>query len=134
MPDDGQRAGIQRLASPQLKTSKSIYPLRLPTSIEAEAVRLAVEEGTGLNQFVATAVAEKVASLRTADFFLTRKSCGNREAFRLLMTRTGGALPQPGEELPEVESYAPYRIVTLLSVSITIDSREHIMVPLKWDS
>jgi hypothetical protein len=44
----------------------STYPLRLPVSIKAEAEKLAAQEGTSLNQFVATAVAEKLAVLRTA--------------------------------------------------------------------
>ncbi len=34
------------------------YPLRLPASIKSEAERLAAADGTSLNQFVATAVAE----------------------------------------------------------------------------
>ncbi len=83
-----------------MKTSVSTYPLRLPVSIKAEAERLAAQDGSSLNQFVATAVAEKIAALRAADFFTGRKGKGNRDAFRRLMTRTGGEPPQPGDELP----------------------------------
>ena len=82
-----------------MKTSVSTYPLRLPVSIKAEAERLAAQDGSSLNQFVATAVAEKIAALRTADFFTGRKGRSNREAFRRLMTRKGGEPPQPGDEL-----------------------------------
>ena len=46
------------------------YPLRLPHSIKAAVVRLAKEDGTSINQFVVTAVAEKIAALETASFFL----------------------------------------------------------------
>ena len=81
-------------------TRSPTYPLRLPASIKAEAERLAQEDGTSLNQFVATAVAEKVAAMRTAAYFAARKGRGDREAFRALMTRTGGQAPQPGDELP----------------------------------
>jgi hypothetical protein len=81
-----------------MKTAVSTYPLRLPVSIKAEAERLAAQDGSSLNQFVATAVAEKIAALRTAEFFTGRK--GNRDAFRRLMTRDGGEPPQPGDELP----------------------------------
>ena len=83
-----------------MKTSVSTYPLRLPVSIKAEAERLAAQDGSSLNQFVATAVAEKIAALRTAEFFTGRKGKGNRDAFRRLMTRDGGEPPQPGDELP----------------------------------
>jgi hypothetical protein len=83
-----------------MKTTVSTYPLRLPLSIKEEAERLAAQDGSSLNQFVATAVAEKIAALRTADFFTGRKGKSNREAFRRLMTRKGGERPQPGDELP----------------------------------
>ena len=36
------------------------YPLRLPASIKREAERLAAADGASFNQFVASAVAEKV--------------------------------------------------------------------------
>lgn len=48
----------------------STYPLRLPTSVKAEVVRRAKADGTSFNQFVATAVAEKLAAMNTAVFFL----------------------------------------------------------------
>lgn len=83
-----------------MKTTVSTYPLRLPVSIKEEAERLANQDGTSLNQFVATAVAEKIAALRTADFFTGRKGKGNREVFRRLLTREGGEPPQPGDEVP----------------------------------
>jgi hypothetical protein len=82
-----------------MKTAVSTYPLRLPSSLKAEAERLAAEDGSSLNQFVATDVAEKIEALRTADFFTGRKGKGNREAFRRLMTRRGGKPPQPGDEM-----------------------------------
>ncbi|WP_044561740.1 YlcI/YnfO family protein [Azospirillum sp. B4] len=81
-------------------TKTSTYPLRLPASVKAEAERLAAEDGTSLNQFVATAVAEKLAALRTAAYFIERSGRGDRTAFRALLTREGGAPPQPGDELP----------------------------------
>ena len=49
-----------------MKKAQSTYPLRLPTSVKAEVVRLAEKDGTSVNQFVATAVAEKLAAMNTA--------------------------------------------------------------------
>ena len=43
--------------------TQSTYPLRLPRSIKAEVERRAKEDGISINQFVATAVAEKLARL-----------------------------------------------------------------------
>ena len=79
----------------------STYPLRLPVSIKAEAERLAASEGTSLNQFVASAVAEKVAALRTASYFAERRGRADWPAFNRLMARDGGEPPQPGDEMPD---------------------------------
>lgn len=79
----------------------STYPLRLPASVKAEAERVAAEDGTSLNQFVATAVAEKLAAMRTEAFFAERRGKGDRVAFRTLLTRDGGQPPQPGDEVPD---------------------------------
>lgn len=81
----------------------STYPLRLPASIKAEAERLAATEGTSLNQFVATAVAEKVAALRTASYFAERKGRVDWAAFDRLMAPPGGEAPRAGDELPPEE-------------------------------
>jgi hypothetical protein len=78
----------------------STYPLRLPLSVKAEAERLAAAEGTSLNQFVASAVAEKVAALRTASYFAERRARADWAAFDRLMARTGGEPPRPGDEPP----------------------------------
>jgi len=50
--------------------TKSSYPLKLPQSLKEEAQRLAKSDGVSLNQFIATAVAEKVGTLNTVDEFL----------------------------------------------------------------
>jgi hypothetical protein len=84
-------------------TKTSTYPLRLPVSIKAEAEKLAAAEGTSLNQFVATAVAEKVAALRTASYFAERRGRADWDAFDRLMTRQGGEPPRPGDEMPGEE-------------------------------
>ena len=77
------------------------YALRLPTSTKAEAERLAAEDGSSLNQFVATAVAEKISSLRALRFFAHRKGKADWEAFDRLMQRKGGQKPAAGDEIPD---------------------------------
>lgn len=75
------------------------YPLRLPKSVKAAAEQLAREEGISLNQLVATAVAEKLAVMRTAAFFAERLERADPERLRALLTRVGGAEPIEGDEL-----------------------------------
>jgi hypothetical protein len=86
-----------------MTTGTSTYPLRLPVSIKAEAEKLAVADGTSLNQFVATAVAEKVAALRTASNFAERRERADWAAFDRLIARLmarAGEPPRPGDERP----------------------------------
>ena len=45
-----------------VKKETSTYPLRLPKSLKEAAAQIAREDGTSINQFVATAVAEKVSA------------------------------------------------------------------------
>ncbi len=60
--------------------SKSAYPLKMPRSVKAAATRLAKEDGVSLNQFIATAVAEKVGAIETAREFLRRRAGKARPA------------------------------------------------------
>lgn len=74
------------------------YPLRLPRSIKAAVEKLALSEGISMNQFVATAVAEKLAVLNTANYFSARKGRADLAAFRRILTRKGGVAPREGDE------------------------------------
>ena len=79
--------------------SVTTYPLRLPHSIKAAVERLAKRDGTSINQFVVTAVAEKLAALETATFFAERRKRADIAAFRKLLHRQGGEPPRPGDEI-----------------------------------
>lgn len=76
----------------------STYPLRLPRSVKSAVEKLAKEEGISMNQFVATAVAEKLAVMITAAFFAERKGRANLKAFERLLKRKGGKTPREGDE------------------------------------
>jgi hypothetical protein len=71
----------------------STYPLRLPRSVKAEVERRAKQDGISINQFVATAVAEKLAAMSTAEFFAERRDQADFAAFDRLMRRQGGEAP-----------------------------------------
>ena len=88
------------------------YRLRLPKSIKAAAERLSKADGTSLNQFVATAVAEKIAVMETTAFFearaeraRAREARGEPSALLAILNRTDGEPPREGDELPE--GYVP---------------------------
>jgi hypothetical protein len=76
------------------------YPLRLPRSLKETVERLSREDRTSINQFVATAVAEKVSALQTAKYFSDRQVRANFKAFAKIMRRKGGKAPRKGDEMP----------------------------------
>ena len=63
--------------------SKATYPLKLPLSIKKAAQRLAKEDGVSLNQWIASAVAEKVGVMETAAEFF-KKRAGVKTGDRLM--------------------------------------------------
>ena len=81
-------------------SATTTYPLRLPRSLKDAVERLSKRDGTSINQFVATAVAEKVSALETARFFQDRRARANFKAFDKIMKRRGGEVPREGDEMP----------------------------------
>jgi len=54
--------------------NKAAYPLKLPNSIKQAAQRLAKEDGVSLNQWISSAVAQKVGAVETAAEFFARRA------------------------------------------------------------
>ncbi len=82
-----------------MKTPQSTYPLRLPKSVKAEVERRAKADGVSVNQFLATAVAEKLAVMNTAAFFAERRSKADFAAFDRIMRRRRGEMPGPDDRI-----------------------------------
>lgn len=78
-----------------MKKQITTYPLRLPKSLKSAVASMCKEEGTSINQFVNTAVAEKISAMKTAEFFAAHGSSANIDAARRLLKREGGAPPEP---------------------------------------
>ena len=82
-----------------MKKPQATYPLRLPLSIKAEVERRAKADGISINQFVASAVAEKLAAMNTAAFFAERREKADFAAFDRIMDRSGGEPPKQYDRL-----------------------------------
>jgi hypothetical protein len=79
--------------------NQSTYPLRLPRSVKAEVERRAKQDGISVNQFVATAVAEKLAAMNSAEFIAEHRERADFDAFDRLMRRKGGEAPRPDDTI-----------------------------------
>ncbi len=81
------------------KSRQSTYPLRLPRSVKAEVERRAKADGISVNQFVATAVAEKLAVMNSEAFFAERRKRADFKAFDRIMNRKRGEAPEPEDRI-----------------------------------
>jgi hypothetical protein len=78
----------------------SNYALRLPASLKREVENVARTDGTSLNQFIVTAVAEKLATMRTVDYFNERAARADVAAALAIVNRAGGTAPRSDDILP----------------------------------
>jgi len=72
----------------------SVLSVRLPESLHKMAKDVAEEDKVSLNQFIATAVAEKVAALTTEKYLEARALRGSREAFDLALSKVPAVQPE----------------------------------------
>jgi hypothetical protein len=84
-----------------VKRAQSNYALRMPLSLKKAAEQTARADGATLNQFIVTAVAEKLSALKTADYFAARAGRADDAAFDSIMARKGGQPPEPEDRIPD---------------------------------
>lgn len=77
----------------------STLSLRLPDSLRHEVKALAKSEGISINQFISSAVAEKMSALMTEQYLLKRGQKANKEAFLEAMTKVPGIEPEERDKL-----------------------------------
>lgn len=77
----------------------SALSLRLPDSIHRHIKEFAQQEGVSINQFIATAVAEKISALATEDYLQARAQRADSGAFAAVLTKVADRPPLVGDEL-----------------------------------
>ena len=73
--------------------------LRLPESLHDNLRELARKEGISMNQFISTAVAEKIAALMADDYIQARARRADRAAFDAVLARVPDVDPVAGDEV-----------------------------------
>jgi len=76
-----------------MTTKTATFPLRLPVSLKAALETISDRDGTSMNQFLVVAAAEKIAAMKTEEFFAQRRDRADLEAFRRILNRQGGETP-----------------------------------------
>ena len=77
----------------------SALSLRLPQSIHRHIRELAKKEGVSINQFVSSAVSEKISALMTEDYLKSRAKRAKKEDFRKILAKVPKRKPIAGDEL-----------------------------------
>jgi hypothetical protein len=78
----------------------STLSLRLPASLHHKIRELSDRDEVSINQFIATAVAEKTAALLTVEYLGARGRRGSGTQFDRILGRVPNVPPMPGDELP----------------------------------
>jgi len=74
--------------------------LRLPDSLHRKIRQLAQQDDISINQFIATAVAEKAAALLTVEYLAERGRRSDPQLVDRILSRVPDVPPDPGDELP----------------------------------
>ena len=77
----------------------STLSLRLPNSIHKKLKEYAEQDGISMNQFIATAVAEKLASLATMEYLEQRAQRGSKEQFNAILAKVPDVEPEDDDKL-----------------------------------
>lgn len=73
--------------------------IRLPESVHRKIKELAAQDGVSVNQFIASAAAEKMASMVTLDYLRAEAAKGRREDFLAVLNHVPDVPPLPGDDL-----------------------------------
>ena len=79
----------------------SSLSLRLPDSLHAKIRELAARDDISINQFIATAVAEKAAALLTLEYIAARGKRGRRSSLDRILKNVPRVPPIPGDEIED---------------------------------
>ena len=77
----------------------STISVHLPDSLQQQLRALAERDGISIDQFIATAVAEKVAALMTVEYLRERAKRGSLEKFEAVLAKVPDVEPEPHDRL-----------------------------------
>jgi len=79
----------------------STVSIQIPESVKRHVERLAARDGISVDQFYASAAAEKLAALETADYIARRVAGADREEFLRVLAKVPQAEPEEWDRLPQ---------------------------------
>ena len=77
----------------------SALSLRLPNSIHRHIKEIAKIEGVSINQFISSAVSEKISAVMTEDYLRSRAKRAKKSDLKRILDKVPKRKPIPGDEL-----------------------------------
>ena len=77
----------------------STISLRLPDSLHDSVRKLAKKDNISINQFVATALAEKMSALITEEYLSERAAKGDKRKYRKVLAKIKNIEPDENDQL-----------------------------------
>ena len=77
----------------------SSLSLRLPNSLHKHIKEFSEKEGVSINQFISTAVAEKMSALSTVDYLDERAKRGSKDKLKAFLKKVPDRKPEDYDEI-----------------------------------
>ena len=77
----------------------SALSLRLPNSLHRHIKEIAQQEGVSINQFISSAVSEKISAIMTEEYLEQRAKKADKKKFKNILDKIPNRSPIQGDEL-----------------------------------
>lgn len=75
--------------------------LRLPESLHQKLGEVAARDGVSINQWISSAVAEKMSAQLTQEYIAERAKRASRKKFDAVLARVPDVEPEEGDRIPD---------------------------------
>jgi hypothetical protein len=80
----------------------SIVQVQIPDSLQKSLYDLADRDGISIDQFISTAIAEKLSALMTENYLKERAKKGSRAKYEAILAKVPDVEPEVYDRLPTV--------------------------------
>jgi hypothetical protein len=80
----------------------SIVQVQIPDSLHKSLSDLAGRDGISIDQFISTAIAEKLSALMTENYLKDRAARGDRSKYEAILAKVPDIDPEPYDKIPTV--------------------------------
>ncbi len=80
----------------------SIVQVQIPDSLQKSLSDLADRDGISIDQFISTAIAEKLSALMTENYLKDRAKRGNRAKYEAILAKVPDVEPEEYDRMPTV--------------------------------